>query len=49
MKFFIDLARDVAVVTLVLAVICAAGWVVVGRQDPESDSKTVPPDSRSIL
>ena len=44
MKFFIDLARDVAVVTLVLAVICAAGWVVVGRQDPESDSKTVPPD-----
>ena len=48
MKFFVDLAldltRDLAVVTLVLAVICAAGWMVLVRQDPESDSKTVPPD-----
>jgi hypothetical protein len=49
-KFFVDLARDLArdlaVVTLVLAVICVAGWMVLGRQDPESDndSKTVPPD-----
>jgi hypothetical protein len=44
MKFFLDLARDLAVVALVLAVICAAGWMVLVRQDPESDSKTVPPD-----
>jgi hypothetical protein len=44
MKFFVDLARDLAVVTLVLAVICAAGWMVLGRQDPESDTKMVPPD-----
>lgn len=48
MKFFIDLAcdlaRDLAVVTLVLAVICAAGWMLFGRQDPEGDSKTVPYD-----
>jgi hypothetical protein len=49
MKFFVDLARDLAVVTLVLAVICAVGWMVLGRQDPESDSKTVPSDQRSIL
>jgi hypothetical protein len=48
MKFLVDLAReparDLAVVTLVLAVICATGWMVLGRQDPESDSKTLPPD-----
>ena len=48
MKFLVDLARelarDLAVVTLVLAVICAAGWMVLPRPDPESDSKTVPPD-----
>jgi hypothetical protein len=53
MKFFADmagdLARDLAVVTLVLAVICAAGWMALGRQDPESDSKTLPPDQRPIL
>jgi len=50
MKFFVelarDLSRDVAVVTVVLAVLCAAGWTVFGRQDRDSgnDSKTVPPD-----
>jgi hypothetical protein len=44
MKFLIDLARDLAVVTLVLAVICVAGWMVLPGPDPESDSKTVPPD-----
>jgi hypothetical protein len=49
MKFFVDLARDFAVVTLVLAVICAVGWTLLGRQDPESDSKTVPRGERSIL
>ena len=49
MKFFVDLARDFAVVTLVLAVICAAGWMLLRRLDPGSDSKTVPPDERSIL
>lgn len=50
MKFFVDLARDLgldlAVVTLVLAVIVAAGWLVLGRQDPESNSETVPPAAR---
>ena len=50
MKFFVDLARDLgrdlALVTLVLAVICAAGWMVLGRQDSKNDSKTVPPDLR---
>ena len=44
MKFLVDLAcdlaRDLAVVTLTLAVICAAGWMLFGRQDPESGSKT---------
>lgn len=48
MKFLVDLAgdlaRDLAVVMLVLAVICAAGWMLFGRQDPEGDSKTMPPD-----
>jgi hypothetical protein len=44
MKFFIDLAHDLAVVTLLLAVICVAGWIVLPRPDPESGSKTVPPD-----
>lgn len=48
MDFFVelawDLARDLAVVTLVLAVIGAAGWIVLARQDPESGSKRVPPD-----
>lgn len=47
MKFLVDLAgdlaRDLAVVTLVLAVICAAGWMIFGRDDPESDSKMAPP------
>lgn len=46
MKFLIDLAcdlaRDLAVVTLALAVVCAAGWVLFGRQYPEGESKTVP-------
>ena len=50
MKFFVelarDLARDLAVVTLVLAVIGAAGWMVLARQDPESHSERVPPDQR---
>jgi hypothetical protein len=53
MKFFVDLAcdlaRDLAVVTVVLAVICAASWMILGRQDPESDSKTGPPDERSTF
>ena len=50
MEFFLvlvrDLARDLAIVTLVLAVLCAAGWVAFGRQDPESHttSKTAPPE-----
>jgi hypothetical protein len=46
MKFFVDLARDLALVTIVLTVICAAVWMVLRRQDPESgnDSTTVPPD-----
>jgi hypothetical protein len=43
-----DLARDLAVVTLVLAVICTVGWMILGWQAPESDAKTVPPDQRSI-
>jgi len=50
MEFFLvlvrDLAGDLAIVTLILAVLCAAGWVAFGRQDPEShsDSKTAPPE-----
>jgi hypothetical protein len=46
MKFFVDLARDLAVVALALAVICATGWVVLRRRAPESgnESKTAPPD-----
>lgn len=50
MEFFLDLvrglARDLAIVTLVLAVLGAAGWVAFGRQDPESHntSKTAPPE-----
>ena len=50
MEFFLvlvrDLARDLAIVTLVLAVLCAAGWVALGHQDPESPttSKTAPPE-----
>jgi hypothetical protein len=46
MDFFIDLARDLAVVMLELAVLCAAGWVVLGRRGPESrkESKTAPRD-----
>jgi len=43
MKFLVDLvvdlARDLAVVMLVLAVICAAGWMLFGRQDSESGSR----------
>jgi len=37
-----DLARDLAVVTFVLAIIGATGWMAFGRQDPSSDSKTKP-------
>jgi hypothetical protein len=50
MEFFVDLAwdlaRDLAVVTLVLAVLCAAGWAVLRPLDQErcNDSKTAPPD-----
>ena len=50
MKFFVDmaldLARDLAIMTLVLAVICAAGWAVLRPLDSQSgnDSKTMPPD-----
>ena len=50
MEFFLvlvrDLARDLAIVTLVLAVLCAAGWVALEHQDPESHitSKTAPPE-----
>jgi len=46
MDFFIDLARYLAVVMLELVVLCAAGWVVLGRRDPESrnESRTAPPD-----
>ena len=50
MEFFLDLvlglARDLATVTLVLAVLCAAGWAALGSQDPETgnDSNTVPPE-----
>ena len=46
MRFFVDLAcdlaRDLAVVTLVLALICAAGWMLLGRQDSERDAKKMP-------
>jgi hypothetical protein len=46
MDFFIDLARYLAVVMLELVVLLTAGWLVLGRRDPEigNDSKTVPPD-----
>ena len=50
MDFFLvlvrDLARDLAIDALVLAVLCAAGWVAFGRQDTDSgnDSKTAPPE-----
>jgi hypothetical protein len=41
-----DLARDLAIVTLVLAVLCAAGWAVLQPLDSEKghDPKQVPPD-----
>ena len=48
MKFFVDLAwdlaRDLAISTLALAIICAAGWMLFGLQDPEGGAKTMPPD-----
>jgi hypothetical protein len=46
MEFFLDLVRDLAIVTLVLAILCAAGWVAFGRQDRENHnaSKTAPPE-----
>jgi len=47
MKFFVDLAcdlaRDLAVVTLVLAVIGAAAWMVLVRHDSERHSKIASP------